>query len=55
MSPNPENINVPFTAQIVVPDHLAVDVVDFKASMVCLDSLLDFGRAGDEDVLAICQ
>lgn len=43
MSAHPKNINVPLVAQVVVPDYLAVDVVDFKAGMVCLDSLLDFG------------
>lgn len=53
MPPDPKNVDVPFAAQIVVPDDLAVHVVHFEADMVGFDSLLDLGRAGDEDVLSL--
>lgn len=53
MSSHSENVDIPFAAQVVVPNYLTVHVVDFKAGMVRLDPLLDLRRAGDEDILLI--
>lgn len=51
MSSYSENVDVPFAAQVVVPDYLTVHVVDFETGMMRFDPLLDLGRAGDEDIL----
>lgn len=53
MSPNSKNVDVPFAAEVVVPDDLAVHVVHFEADMVRFDSILDLGRARDEDILLL--
>lgn len=51
MSSHSKNIDVPFAAQVVVTDDLAIHIINLEADVMCLYTLVDLGRARDENIL----
>lgn len=51
MSSDSEDVDVSFASQEVMADNLAIDVVNFEAGVVRLDSTFELGRARNEYVL----
>lgn len=41
MSSDPKDIDIAFADQIVMPDNLAIDIIDFKTAVVRFDSICD--------------
>lgn len=56
MSSHPENVDMSLADQVVMANHLAVNIIYLPAAVMSLDPIGNLGRTSDEDILhIICQ